>query len=86
MIGASHGRPKRVAVKQRSKCARCHVAIPAGGDCIAIPNLRSTYSADRRVCDDCFRKILEKTCADLRQVAALVVRGVGLVMDECRPG
>lgn len=86
LIGASHGRPKRVAVKQRSRCARCHGAIPAGGDCIAIPKLGSGYSTNRRMCDDCFRKILEKTSADLRQIAALVERGVGLVMDGWRAG
>ena len=72
LIGAAHGRPKRVAVRRQSKCARCHAAIAAGGDCIAIPRLRSGYSSDSRMCDQCFRKILEKTSADLREIAALL--------------
>lgn len=38
---------------------------------MAIPKLRTGYSASRRVCDDCFREILQKTYEDLEAVKAL---------------
>lgn len=72
LIGGANGRPKLVLVQRVSKCWRCHEAIPSGRSCVAIPKLRGAYAAEKRVCDECFRRILEKTMADLEELAALV--------------
>lgn len=71
LIGGANGRPKRVPVQRQSKCSRCHGALLAGETCIAIPKLGGAYSTFKRVCDECFQQILEKTAEDLEDIRAL---------------
>jgi hypothetical protein len=71
LIGSTNGRPKRVPVKKKSACSRCRIEFVAGQTCIAIPQLGSAYSTDRRVCDECFQAILVKTQADFDEVKAI---------------
>ena len=71
LIGGANGRPKRLAVQRQSKCSRCHVPFAAGDTCIAIPKLTGAYSTAKRVCDECFQSILEKTAKDLEEISAL---------------
>lgn len=71
LIGGTNGRPRRVAIARKSTCYRCHVDLLAGATCVEIPKLGAAYSSARRVCDDCFRGIVEKTSADLEEIRAL---------------
>ena len=71
LIGGANGRPKRVAVQRQSECSRCHVAFTAGDTCIAIPKLGGAYSNAKRVCDECFQRILEKTAEDFEEIREL---------------
>ncbi len=71
LIGGANGKPKRVSVKKQSKCSRCHLPFTAGERCIAIPKLGGAYSTEKRVCDECFQQILEKTAEDLGNLITL---------------
>lgn len=69
LIGSTNGRPKRVSVvKNGYACSRCHEPFVAGQTCIAIPKLGKAYASAKRVCDACFKEILEKTYKDLEEV------------------
>ena len=71
LIGGANGRPKRVAVKKKSMCSRCHVPFAAGDSCISIPKVGGGYSNAKRVCDECFQKIVEKTAEDFEKIKEL---------------
>lgn len=71
LIGGANGRPKRVTVQRECKCSRCHVPLVAGGDCIEIPKLGGAYSNAKRVCNECFQRILDKTAEDFEEIKAL---------------
>lgn len=71
LIGSGNGRPKRLTVQRQCKCSRCHAPFAARDTCIAIPKLDGGYSTPKRVCDECFQAILEKTSDDLEAIKAL---------------
>ena len=71
LIGSTNGRPKRVDVLKKSECSRCHVTFEKGQTCVAIPQLGTGYSSDRRVCDECFQEIILKTTEDLEAAKAI---------------
>ena len=71
LIGSTNGRPKRVDVLKKSECSRCHTTFAAGQTCVAIPKLGSGYSTAKRVCDECFQGILQKTSEDLDAIKAI---------------
>ena len=72
LIGSTNGRPKRVPIKNNGyNCSRCHAPFIAGQTCIAIPKLGAAHTNSKRVCDDCFKEILRKTCEDLEVVKAI---------------
>lgn len=71
LIGGANGRPQRITVGKKSECSRCHAEFAKGDTCISIPKLGAGFSTPRRVCDDCFRSIIDKTYADLEEVRAL---------------
>ena len=71
LIGGANGKPKRVPVKKQSKCSRCYALFTVGETCVEIPKLQGAYRNVRRVCDECFQKILEKTAEDFAKVSAL---------------
>lgn len=68
LIGGSNGKPKRAAAGRRCECSRCHAPIVMGQGCIDIPQAGGTFSSSRRVCDECFKKILEKSQNDLEEL------------------
>lgn len=69
LIGGTNGRPKRVPIKNNGyDCSRCHDEFISGKTCIAIPQVGAGHSSARRVCDECFNEILEKTAKDLDEV------------------
>jgi hypothetical protein len=45
--------------------------LPAGQACIEIPKLGAGYSTAKRVCDECFQGIIQKTSQDLDELRAL---------------
>ena len=71
LIGGSNGKPKRVTVQRQSKCSRCHAPFIAAETCIEIPKVGGAYSTTKRVCDECFQKILEKTAKDFDEIRTL---------------
>lgn len=71
LIGGTNGRPKRVTVKKKSKCSRCHVSFVAGNTCISIPKVGGAYSSAKRVCDGCYQGILEKTAEEFEKIKEL---------------
>lgn len=75
LIGGTNGRPKRVDVAKLSHCYRCNEKLLKGTTCIEIPQLGQAYSMARRVCDECFERILSKTEDDLERIRQL--RGAG---------
>lgn len=72
LIGGTNGRPQRVPIKNNGyECSRCHTPFLAGNTCVAIPKLGAAYSSAKRVCDDCFKAILQKTAKDLEDVKSI---------------
>ena len=71
LIGSTNGRPRRVPVRKKSECSRCHQPWVAGVTCIEIPKLGGAYSSSRRVCDTCFQAILRKTGEDLEALHSI---------------
>lgn len=71
LIGGQNGRPRRIVVGRASECYRCKDGFVKGQSCIEIPQLGTSHSKARRVCDECFQAILTKTEADLNDVKAL---------------
>jgi len=71
LIGGENGRPRRATAKKLCECDRCGEALPKGCACIDIPRLGGAFKGNRRVCDDCYQKILVKTCEDLEAAKAL---------------
>lgn len=65
LIGGANGKPKRVLVQRRSHCYRCHDTLLAGVKCIELPKLGGGHASYKRMCDDCYEKMLLKTAADL---------------------
>lgn len=72
LIGNTNGRPKKVLVEKKSKCARCDDALYAGKYCIGIPTQSGGFTSTRRYCDECFRNILKQTSIDLEAAKGLV--------------
>lgn len=71
LIGGANGKPRRVEVKQTSKCYRCKAELLAGTQCAAIPKLGTAHTTLKRVCDDCFDAILKKSEEDLNALKLL---------------
>ncbi len=69
LIGSSNGKPERVTAQRKSTCKRCKKEILNGQECIDIPQVGSGFSNRKRVCNDCFGKILEKTQKDLDELS-----------------
>jgi len=68
LIGSSNGRPKRVIVKRKSKCCRCHKDICPGQDCFGIPKTGAGFSSLKRFCKECFENIITQTRKDLEDI------------------
>jgi hypothetical protein len=72
LIGGANGRPRRADVGKLSHCYRCNEELLKGTTCVEIPQLGQAYSTVRRVCDECFGRILSKTEEDLEKVRQLL--------------
>lgn len=72
LIGSSNGRPKQVEVKRSCVCYRCNSGISAGTKCIEIPKLGTGFASSKRVCDECFQEIVDKTYKDLQEIQNLL--------------
>ncbi len=68
LISGQNGRPKRVTVGKASKCHRCNSALSKGQTCIAIPQTGESFAKEKRVCDECFKLIIEQTLRDLNEI------------------
>lgn len=71
LIGSTNGKPWRVTVIRKSTCSRCHVELQAGQSCIEIPKLGGAYTSTKRICDECFQGIINKTSQDLDELRQL---------------
>ena len=71
LIGGSNGKPERATAKRKSVCKRCGKEISNGQECIEIPDLNNVFSNRKRFCNDCFKKILEKTQKDLDKLLTI---------------
>jgi hypothetical protein len=71
LIGGASGRPNRVAVMRKSECYRCHDELLKGTNCIEIPQIGGAHSSSKRMCDECFGKMLAKTEEDLAALRQL---------------
>ncbi len=71
LIGGTNGKPRRAAVLRKSSCYRCQDDLVAGTDCIEIPKLGGGYSTVKRVCDQCYAGIIQKTAEDLEALKTL---------------
>ena len=72
LIGSTNGKPKKVAVKRKSKCNRCQSDILTGQDCFSIPKVGSGFKSEKRYCTTCFQKIIEQTEKDLENIKNLM--------------
>lgn len=72
LIGGSNGRPSKVKARKVCKCSRCEEILKNGSECIEIPQLRSSFSNNRRVCFECYEKILKQTQDDLDSLKELL--------------
>jgi hypothetical protein len=71
LIGGTNGRPQRAVVQRKCNCKRCGKELCAGEECIEIPQLGQAFSNKKRVCNECFTKILEKTEKDLETLRVI---------------
>jgi hypothetical protein len=65
LINGSAGCPAAAEAGKRCECKGCGASIVMGEKCYDIPNPRESFSNSRRFCTACFKKVIEKTKADL---------------------
>jgi len=66
LIGGTNGKPLRAMAGKKCDCYRCHDVLIKGQLCIDIPKLGGPFAGTKRVCNDCFKQILDKTALDLQ--------------------
>jgi hypothetical protein len=71
LISGKNGRPTRVVVGKESHCHRCNATFQKGQTCIAIPQTGESFAREKRVCDECYKLILEQTAKDLEKIRKL---------------
>ena len=71
LIGGNNGRPRKALIQRDCKCYRCDSSLQSKTYCIEIPKLGS-FVNKKKVCDYCFRKILEQTKTDLQELEQLI--------------
>ncbi len=67
LINGSAGKPKLATVGKKCECRTCAATFAKGDRCAVIPNPRSMQS-DKRLCESCFRLVLQKTRTDLAKL------------------
>jgi hypothetical protein len=65
LINGSAGKPKSATAGKRCLCKGCGASMAKGERCVDIPNPRAAFSSARRFCVNCFRRVIEKTKADI---------------------
>lgn len=72
LINGSTGRPETSVAGKKTPCRGCGKAIVKGEKCVDVPNPRSPFSASRRFCGDCFKKIIAKTKNDVMGLETII--------------
>jgi hypothetical protein len=71
LINGSTGVPRAAIAGKECPCRGCDGSISKGEKCFDIPNPRKAFSNSRRFCAACFKLVLAKTEADLRELEAM---------------
>lgn len=71
LISGSNGRPTRVLAGRAFPCHHCKAPFTKGDAYIAIPRRTGAHANLLRVCDACFKPILEKTANDVEELRLL---------------
>lgn len=71
LINGSAGRPEATVAGKGCPCRGCKSTIAKGEKCFDIPNPRTAFGNSKRFCHSCFRRVLEKTQADLGVLRSL---------------
>lgn len=72
LIGGSNGKPSKISIQRGCKCYRCEDSLKNGTECIEIPQLGGSFTNKRRVCFECYEKILKQTQDDLDSLKELL--------------
>jgi hypothetical protein len=71
LISGTNGRPTREHAGKAFSCHHCDGAFAKGDPYVAIPQRTGAHTHLLRVCDSCFKPILEKTSADVEALRGL---------------
>lgn len=71
LISGTNGRPTREHAGKAFSCHHCESPFAKGAPYIAIPQRKGAHVHPLRVCDTCFKPILEKTAGDLELLRSL---------------
>lgn len=71
LISGANGRPTRERAGKSFRCHHCEQPFAKGDPYIAIPQRKGAHVSPLRVCDRCFKPILEKTAADVDGLRSL---------------
>jgi hypothetical protein len=71
LISGTNGRPTREEAGRKSACHHCEKPFAKGDRFIAIPQREGAFNKQLRLCDACFKPIIEKTAADVEALRAL---------------
>jgi len=71
LISGTNGRPTRELAGKSFQCHHCERPFSKGDPYIAVPQRKGGHVNQLRVCDSCFKPILEKTAADVEGLKSL---------------
>lgn len=71
LISGTNGRPTREYAGKAFACHHCKMPFAKGDPYVSIPQRKGAHARLLRVCDTCFKPILEKTTADLEALKSL---------------
>lgn len=71
LISGTNGRPTREHAGRAFACHHCDTPFAKGDPYVAIPQRKGAHIRPLRVCDACFKPILDKTAADLEVLRTL---------------
>jgi hypothetical protein len=71
LISGTNGRPSRELAGKAFSCHHCETAFAKGDAYVAVPQRKGGRTRPLRVCDECFKPILEKTFADVEALRSI---------------
>jgi len=71
LISGANGRPTREYAGKAFSCHHCKTPFAKGEPYVAIPQRKGAHAHQLRVCDTCFKPILEKAAADIEAFRTL---------------